>query len=139
MEISLGKHRANLPLWAGYIFCRNREILLDKPIMIGYILVMINKITESKRIELAGSKEAERMYGPALMGATMRNGHIAALPEVGDKLSIPATGATLAITAIVYGADRNTIRCTCESNGQIAVRPWGQLLEAIEAGKLVTV
>lgn len=95
-------------------------------------------MSESKRIELNQNEDAERMYGPALMGLPTRDGHLVALiPAPG--MALCGGGRTITITKVEYGHDRNIVRCTLESDGQIAVRGWNELYLAIEAGQLTVV
>lgn len=97
---------------------------------------MTEQMSESKRVELSQSAEGVRMYGPALMGLPTRHGHLVALiPTPG--MVLVAGDRRITITAVEYGADRNIVRCTCESDGQVAVRGWGQIYEGIETGKLI--
>lgn len=96
---------------------------------------MIKQMSESKRVELSQDPNSEKMYGPALMGLPTRYGHIVALiPVPGMRLT--AGGREIVITDVTYGADRNIVRCTLESQGQAAVRGWGELYKAIEAGQI---
>jgi len=98
---------------------------------------MTEYMSESKRVEL-DNPEAEKMYGPALMGLPTRNGHLVALIPV-PGMVLMGGGREITITAVEYGYDRNIIRCTCESQGEVAVMGWEQIYEGIEAGKLEVV
>jgi len=96
---------------------------------------MTEYMSESKRVELSGDPNSEKMYGPALMGLPTRNGHLVALiPIPGMRLA--GGGREIVITDVTYGADRNIVRCTLESQGQTAVRGWSELYKAIEAGQI---
>ena len=96
---------------------------------------MIEQMNESKRIELIESAEGVRMYGPALMGLPLRNGHLVALiPTLGMVLE--GNGRTITIQAVEYDVTRNRVACTCETAGKQQVMGWDQIIEHIEAGRV---
>ncbi len=95
---------------------------------------MIN-MTEANRVRLAGQKDRNEKYGPAFMGLPTRNGHLVSAPEIGDILHVSGL-EPIVITAIKYDVARNRVICTLNKAGEITQRGWGELLSAIENGKI---
>ena len=94
------------------------------------------EMTEANRIKLAGNPDRDKLYGPACMGLPRKaDGHLTPAPEIGDVLT--ATDRAISITDVIYDVSRNRVMCTCESQGQIANRNWGEIWPAIEKGVLV--
>ncbi len=93
------------------------------------------KMTETNRIQLAQRADRDEMYGPAFTGLPTRNGHLVSAPEIGDKLHVDGMDP-IVITAIAYDVTRNRVVCTLDKAGEITQRGWGQLLSAIEDGRI---
>lgn len=96
---------------------------------------MTERMSLDKRIKLTESADGVRMYGPALMGLPLCNGHIPALvPVVGMVLE--SNGRRIIIKAVEYDVTRNRVACTCETAGQQQIMGWGQILDHIDAGRV---